>query len=282
MRARNIKPDFFSDDELGELDPVVRLLFAGLWCVADRDGRMKDRPKKLKVLIFPYDDIDVNPLLDTLSPKFITRYQVNGCRYIEVNNFTKHQNPHPKEKSYDYPAPPEKPSNYTASPVISRPIGMNDESCLLNDERGMTQSGTDYEADFEEWWSKYPNKQGKDRARGHYERRRKAGQSRESLLKARDRYACSKQADHNPKYSHGSTFLNPKPQSDFANINDWFAPSPDKPHTFSPEHIEKMLKMHRERLAYLETFVTDSSPMEDRQEVAQVREAIAELEAKDG
>ena len=48
-RARNIKPGFFLNEELGVLPPLVRILFAGLWCIADRDGRLEDRPKRIKM-----------------------------------------------------------------------------------------------------------------------------------------------------------------------------------------------------------------------------------------
>jgi len=52
-RARNIKPGFFKNDQLAECHPLARLLFAGLWCEADRAGRLKDRPKRLKVECLP-------------------------------------------------------------------------------------------------------------------------------------------------------------------------------------------------------------------------------------
>lgn len=47
-RARNIKPAFFMNDELAEIDPLGRLLFIGLWTIADREGRLEDRPARHK------------------------------------------------------------------------------------------------------------------------------------------------------------------------------------------------------------------------------------------
>ena len=47
-RARNIKPGFFDNETLGELPALTRLLFIGLWCLADREGRLQDRPKRIK------------------------------------------------------------------------------------------------------------------------------------------------------------------------------------------------------------------------------------------
>jgi len=37
-RSRNIKPGFFKNDHLVELPFEYRLLFAGLWTLADREG----------------------------------------------------------------------------------------------------------------------------------------------------------------------------------------------------------------------------------------------------
>lgn len=37
-RARNIKPSFFKNEDLADLNPFDRLLFIGLWCLADREG----------------------------------------------------------------------------------------------------------------------------------------------------------------------------------------------------------------------------------------------------
>ncbi len=41
MRSRNIKPDFFLNEDLAEVSHTSRLLFIGLWCFADRDGRFE-------------------------------------------------------------------------------------------------------------------------------------------------------------------------------------------------------------------------------------------------
>ena len=105
-RARNIKPGFFVNDELAEVSPEGRLLFIGLWTLADREGRLKDRPPKIKVQVLPYDKCDVHDLLNQLQDHgFIVRYEVNSCKYIQVLNFIKHQNPHYKEVPSEIPPP---------------------------------------------------------------------------------------------------------------------------------------------------------------------------------
>ena len=105
-RARNIKPGFFTNDLLAEASPLARILFAGLWCFADREGRLFDRPKKIKAEILPYDNCNADDLLQSLAELgFIQRYEVAGIRYIQVVNFDKHQNPHIKEQASEIPAP---------------------------------------------------------------------------------------------------------------------------------------------------------------------------------
>lgn len=46
MRARDIKPGFFKNDQLADCSMAARLLFPGLWMMADREGRLENRPKK--------------------------------------------------------------------------------------------------------------------------------------------------------------------------------------------------------------------------------------------
>lgn len=107
MRARNIKPGFFTNDELAELSPLTRLLFIGMWCMADRSGRMKDRPKRIKAEILPFDDCNISQKLIQLSEAgFITRYSISNKNFIQINHFEKHQSPHIKEAASEIPPPP--------------------------------------------------------------------------------------------------------------------------------------------------------------------------------
>lgn len=59
-RIRQIKPEFYLDDELALCSRDARLLFPGLWMLADRAGRLENRPAKIKAQVFPYDN-DVRP-----------------------------------------------------------------------------------------------------------------------------------------------------------------------------------------------------------------------------
>lgn len=99
MRARNLKPGICTNEVLGKADPFCTLLFERLWLIADRLGRLEDRPERIQVEAFPYrPTLDVESLLVWLeSNRFIHRYEVQGKRYIEIIEFGKHQKPHTRE-----------------------------------------------------------------------------------------------------------------------------------------------------------------------------------------
>ncbi len=130
MRIRTIKPQFFKNDELAELPMSARLFFIGLWTLADSEGRLEDRPRRIKAEIFPFDNIDADDLLSRLqSAGFIIRYTSSGGQHtesgfsemkvIQIVNFTKHQKLSGREAEYesDFPPPPD-PSNVKVTAVL--------------------------------------------------------------------------------------------------------------------------------------------------------------------
>ena len=122
-RARNIKPGFFSNDDLADISPLGRLLFIGLWTIADKAGRMEDRPRRIKAEVLPYDDCDVDGLLNDLEKHgFITRYEHDNSKYIQVLNFTKHQNPHVKESESQIPAPDQHSASTVQAQCEEQPL----------------------------------------------------------------------------------------------------------------------------------------------------------------
>jgi len=106
-RARNIKPSIMDNEDLAELEPVARLLFIYLWMLADKEGRLEDRPKRIAAQALPYDrTVDVDALLDELHHYgFLIRYTAENIKCIQILNFAKHQHPHHKEKPSELPSP---------------------------------------------------------------------------------------------------------------------------------------------------------------------------------
>jgi len=116
-RARNIKPGFFKNEDLVELPFEYRLLFAGLWTLADREGRLEDRPKRIKMELFPADNVDIDHGLDELARYgFVERYVADGIRVVAIAKFAEHQSPHNTEKASELP---DKNGAYTDSKRIS-------------------------------------------------------------------------------------------------------------------------------------------------------------------
>lgn len=98
-RARSIKPGFYLNEDLAECSIWARFLFPGLWMIADRQGRLEDRPKRIKAAILPFDSQDVEPLLEELHQRgFLVRYQNNSGSFIQISKFLTHQSPHYSEK----------------------------------------------------------------------------------------------------------------------------------------------------------------------------------------
>ncbi len=94
-----------------------RLLFIGLWTLADRLGRLKDRPKRIKAELFPWDDCDVDPMLEDLHAiGLIQRYEVDGAKLVCISSFLKHQRPHPREAESTLPEPRGAPRLALGSP----------------------------------------------------------------------------------------------------------------------------------------------------------------------
>ncbi len=161
-RIRYLKPEFFTDEDLAELPLEARVLYAGLWCYADRDGRLEDRPKYLKAMIFPYDRVEIEKNLCLLSkPKnsgrpFIQRYSIEEKNFIQILSWEKHQSPHHTERdSIIPPAPPlttkdkEKDKEKYASPELE----LNNREIPVKEPLSLKP--------FELFWNYYPKKKNK-------------------------------------------------------------------------------------------------------------------------
>ena len=138
-RIRFIKHEFFMDDDLALQSHSERLAFIGLWTLADRAGRLEDKPHKIKAMLFPYENIGMDAILEALSGRFICRYEVSGKRFIQINNFLKHQRPHVKESNSAIPPKPgkapEKPGEHRKNPASTGKAGAKtlDSGVLITD-----------------------------------------------------------------------------------------------------------------------------------------------------
>jgi len=212
-RARNIKPGLFVNDDLAELHPLTRLLFIGLWTIADREGRLEDKPKKIAAQVLPYDDYDVDSALESLAEAgFIQRYAANNVQYIQVVNFAKHQNPHKNEAESSIPAPEQHststvqaPEQHTTNPADSlllipdsfNPIteSLSIDSLILGDESPGRKTEKpepgERTENFERLWAKRPPRAGNDpkhEARKAFNARMNEGEDVAEIENGLDRY----------------------------------------------------------------------------------------------
>lgn len=142
-RSRNLKPGFFKNEELAKLPCGARLLFQGLWTIADREGRLEDRPERIKAEIFPYERHPVDKWLGMLHDShFILRYENSGRRFIQVVTFTLHQTPHMKEPASTIPAPDSTQCSTQCAHKSSTYIGEgNGVKAMGNGERDRPRTG---------------------------------------------------------------------------------------------------------------------------------------------
>lgn len=93
MRIRSIKPEFWDSQKLGGVSRDARLLFIGLWSLADDFGRFRAHPAKIAGALFAYDDTaDVPAWLEELVRIGVVQlYQHEGQDYGLVVGFAEHQ-----------------------------------------------------------------------------------------------------------------------------------------------------------------------------------------------
>lgn len=131
-RARNIKPGFFHNEDLAEASVTARLLFIGLWTIADFKGCIEYRPKRIKAALFPYDDVNLDELVSDLAKHgFLIRYTVGGKQYLKVPNFVKHQRPHKNEVD----AGSDLPDDSEADAEVKETKGLEEKPDLIGTNR---------------------------------------------------------------------------------------------------------------------------------------------------
>lgn len=116
-RKRMIDPEFWLDEELAQLTPSARLLFIGLWSIADDNyATFPNRPDWVKAQIFPYNSTSTRELLDELSNsgKIIPFKADDGKDYYFIKNFFKYQR-------VDRPSAPKYPQFDEKSRALDEP-----------------------------------------------------------------------------------------------------------------------------------------------------------------
>lgn len=96
-RIRSVKPEFWEDQELAEhVSRDARLLYIGLWNLADEHGRLRGAPVFIHGRVFPYEPdltvADTAELVEELARAGkVVKYRAAGGDYLFLPNLDKHQ-----------------------------------------------------------------------------------------------------------------------------------------------------------------------------------------------
>ena len=147
IKMRPIKPGFIQDYDLcvaeREIGLPLRLAFAALLAVADREGGFRWRPEVLKLDCLPYDDVDFAGVLDALATAgLLVRYECEGEHYGHIPTWRDHRVINPMERASDLPAPRE------GTPVSHAPAAREPRG---DDARGPAISADDMAAALRSW-----------------------------------------------------------------------------------------------------------------------------------
>lgn len=108
-RQRMVKPDFFVSESLASCSHSARLAFIGLWVMGDDYGNQKVQIRRLRHMIFPYDEYTDDDFLGLLceleEAGCIKGYDIDGEIYLTVPNFLVYQTVR-KPSNSNIPEPP--------------------------------------------------------------------------------------------------------------------------------------------------------------------------------
>lgn len=164
-RIRTIKPEFWTSEQVVECSPTARLLFIGLWNFCDDGGVHPASVKRIKMEVFPADQMDdeeVKTLLrELIDAGLLLHYEAEDKEYYQVTGW-KHQKI--DKPNFRYPS-----SNGSRMVV--------DPSPTAHPRKGREGKGRDNtppkppkggDDAFEVWWEVVHTKTGKEDARRAY------------------------------------------------------------------------------------------------------------------
>jgi hypothetical protein len=169
-RIRTVKPELWTDERVGECSVSARLLFIASLNFADDYGGLERSSKQLKAQVFPYDSIDVEPLvLELLRVGLFIEYQVTDRKYLHIKGFTKHQRVEkpakPKIPLYEESMkcrgvlPESSPTPHRVVTVSSLE-GIKEGNGSRNGSKNPSAHAEPAPIDFEELKTTYPNRAG--------------------------------------------------------------------------------------------------------------------------
>ena len=224
MRIRSIKPEFWRSDDIDALDWDTRLVFIGLWSYVDDNGvgiyKMSNIVSDLFASDFyrnPTETLSrVSEALKRLeSRSMIDLYRVGDRDYLHITNWERHQRVNNPNKPR-YPLPTSENSepieglsrsdtgsNETLSPGAGeqRSRGTGEQGKELAQPSGPSASR------FDEFWSIYPRKVGKQTATAKYKAAVKRAGDEQTVIDGARRLATDPNLPEQKYIPHPKTWL---------------------------------------------------------------------------
>lgn len=111
MRIRSIKPDFWSSEDVAQLNYFDRLLFIGLWSYVQDNGVGRDNTRLIVSQLFPLEEdvAAINELVDKgmaqiAAGGLIERYTVARRPYFRVRKWEHQKINRPTRSIYPFPS----------------------------------------------------------------------------------------------------------------------------------------------------------------------------------
>ena len=220
-RMRYIKPEFWTDGKMVALSFAARLLYIGMWNFAVCDkGHVEDDVLRLKMQVFPADDVDVQSALDELvgSGRVVRVELSTGETFLHVIHLGDHQKVDPRWTprcaACKDAIPAETPATSTEpakphrnSPKLSDTLPKTPQEGIGEERRVKNTRAPAPPAMFEEFWAAYPKRVDKGHARTAYTKALAKTDS-QTLVTGAQRYAAA-QAGGDPKFTAlPTTWLN--------------------------------------------------------------------------
>lgn len=149
VRIRNIKPEFWRSDDITALSLADRLLFIGLWSYVDDNGVGIDDHRRVAADLFAFEE-DQNAIREFVreglmrlsAGPLLTRYEVDGRRYLHINSWDKHQRVANPNKPR-YPRPDDEGASLTSDYVGPNETLRNPQEGLVTGTEEQGNRGTE-------------------------------------------------------------------------------------------------------------------------------------------
>ena len=167
-RKRMIDPNIWESEDFSTLSMLGKILFIGLFSLADDEGRGKANPAFIRSKLFPYTAekvrvADIETALSEIAHSMsVTFYTVDGSQYYALTHWENWQ-------KIDRPSPSTIPAPEDGEPFVEDSSnirrGLDEDSLLIEKNKNRTEENKNKKentnktrARFSDFWSAYPKK----------------------------------------------------------------------------------------------------------------------------